>query len=182
MIVQTDVKQNEIVKVLVITEDQDIEEEMYARVVDNRIDHLEINYLEETNKFYKDALVYSFSDNIDVIRFDSLIEHFYDTYKVEDIDMMKVKDNMYVFLDEVNIEDDSSSIYTDDDEEDEYSIGSFVVDDDDVDGMVEVPHDHKKLDREWNEWEPRSPGARSFKETVERIEYYAKKHADENNF
>lgn len=184
MIVPTDVKPNEIVKVLVNIEEEDIEDELYAQVVDNRGDHLEIHYLEETNKFYKDATVYCFSDEIDVIRFDSLTEHHEGVCKLEDIDMMKVRHNMYVFLDEVNMEDDDSEVYTDDedDDDDEYSIGSFVVDDDDVDGVVEVPRDHKQLDKEWSEWEPRSPGARSFKDTVDRIEYYAKKQADENNF
>ncbi|QIG59971.1 hypothetical protein [Dishui Lake phycodnavirus 4] len=184
MIEMKDIKPNDIIKVLVYMEEEDIEEEVYARVVDNRGDHLEINYLEETNKMYKNARVYVFRDEVDVIGKESLIEHYSQEEEEEIIEeVFEFAPNMYVFVDEYDVEDDDSAVYTEDDDEDDYSIGSFVVDDaDDVDGAVDVPSDHKKIDKEWNEWEPRSPGARSFKETINRIEYYAKKQADENNF
>ena len=32
------------------------------------------------------------------------------------------------------------------------------------------PPDHASIDKDWNEWEPTSSGARSFKETVDAIE------------
>ena len=51
-------------------------------------------------------------------------------------------------------------------------------------GLAEVipPSDYKTIDKEWNAWEPRSPGARSFKETVDAIEALAKAHADNLSF
>ena len=48
MIINEDIKPNEIIKVLV--NEDDIEEEVYAIVQDNRGDHLELKYIEETDK------------------------------------------------------------------------------------------------------------------------------------
>ena len=101
MIINEDIKPNEIIKVLV--NEDDIEEEVYAIVQDNRGDHLELKYIEETDKRYKDALIYAFSDNIEVIYFDNILEHYQDVYDVSEIDMLKVRENMYVFLEEVDI-------------------------------------------------------------------------------
>ena len=178
MIINEDIKPNEIIKVLV--NEDDIEEEVYAIVQDNRGDHLELKYIEETDKRYKDALIYAFSDNIEVIYFDNILEHYQDVYDVSEIDMLKVRENMYVFLEEVDIEDDDDEIRTIPDDG-EYSLDSFVVADDEVEEEIEKPRDAKQIDREWNEWNPTSPGARSFKDTIDMIECRIKHQIDEKN-
>ena len=50
MIINEDIKPNEIIKVLV--NEDDIEEEVYAIVQDNRGDHLELKYVQLSPKFY----------------------------------------------------------------------------------------------------------------------------------
>jgi len=181
MIKIDEIKNNEIVKVLLLN-DEDIEEEVFAVVENNRGDHLELKYLEQTDRIYKDALIYSVSEDIEVIRPESILEHYYEVEDFEDIDdLKKVGDNMYVFIDEIDIEDDDSEIRTIEDDS-SYTEDSFLVADDVIDGVVEKPADAKDIDKEWNEWEPRSPGAKRYKETVELIEYYAKQQADKNNF
>jgi hypothetical protein len=47
---------------------------------------------------------------------------------------------------------------------------SFVVSDDEPGQGIDVPPDHREVDAAWNAWEPLSPGARSFKETIDNIE------------
>ena len=44
------------------------------------------------------------------------------------------------------------------------------------------PPNNATIDKEWNEWEPRSPGSLRFKEIVNVIETHAKIQADELNF
>ena len=179
MLINEEIKKNEIVKVLVNVED--VEEEMYAIVEDNRGDHLELKYLELQEKIYKGASIYSFSEEIDIIRFESITEHHSEVYDVADIDMMKVADNMYVFLDEVDIEEARDIISLEDDSS--YTEDSFVVADDYIDGeVVEKPHDAETVDKSWKEWTPMSPGARRFKETIDMIEFYVKQQHDENAF
>ena len=41
---------------------------------------------------------------------------------------------------------------------------------------------YEAIDKEWNEWKPTSPGARSFKEKVDAIENMAKMRADNLSF
>ena len=180
MLINEEIKQNEIIKVLVNNEEEDFDEEVYAIVQDNRGDHLEVKYYEETDKEYKFATIYELNDNIEVITFESISEHYPDTYELSDLDMKKVGDNMYVYMDDIDLDEDSEIRTIQDD--DEYSLDSFVVADDDVeDDIVERPRDYKKIEQEWNEWNPKSPGARSFKDTVDMIEYHAKLRQDEKN-
>ena len=40
----------------------------------------------------------------------------------------------------------------------------------------------KSFDKEWKEWNPRSPGSLRYKQMVDSIESFAKIQADENNF
>jgi hypothetical protein len=86
---------------------------------------------------------------------------------------------MYAYLDEIDIDEDSDiiSIYED---EDEYELDDFVVDDGNE--IMERPPDHKEIDEEWNSWSPVSPGALRFKQTVDMIEYYVNQKNDENAF
>lgn len=181
MIVLEEIRKNEVIKVLLLNE-EDIEEEVYAVVEDNRGDHLEIKYLEETERIYKDALIYSVSEDIEVIRPESVLEHYPEVYNFENIDeLKKVGDNMYVFIDEIDIEDDDSVINTIEDDS-SYTEDSFLVADDVIDGEIQRPPSANRIDEEWKEWEPRSPGAKRYKETIDIIEYYAKQQADKNNF
>ena len=47
---------------------------------------------------------------------------------------------------------------------------------------IELPPDHATIDRQWNEWQPRSPGSTRFKQTVDAIEEKARLQMDEVNF
>jgi hypothetical protein len=77
-----------------------------------------------------------------------------------------------VFYAEVDIEDDNSDIWEDESDSD---MDDFIVSDsEDVDGVVEPPPGHKEIDKAWDEWKPNTPGARSFKDTVDMIELHAR--------
>jgi hypothetical protein len=179
MLVNDEIKQNEIIKVLVLVEEEDLEIESYAIVQDNRGDYLEIRYLEETNRIYKSAPIHSYSDKIDIIRFDSVAEHHPGINELTDIDMQKVGDNMYAYLDEIDIDEDSDIISIYEDEED-YELDDFVVEDGNE--IMERPPDHREIDEEWNNWNPVSPGALRFKQTIDMIEYHVNQKNDENAF
>ncbi len=179
MLVNDEIKQNEIIKVLVLVEEEDLEIESYAIVQDNRGDYLEIRYLEETNRIYKSAPIHSYSDKIDIIRFDAITEHHSGINELTDIDMQKVGDNMYAHLDEIDIDEDSDIISIYEDEED-YELDDFVVEDGNE--IMERPPDHREIDEEWNNWNPVSPGALRFKQTIDMIEYHVNQKNDENAF
>jgi hypothetical protein len=50
-------------------------------------------------------------------------------------------------------------------------MADFIVSDTEIEGQaIPLPPNHKSIDKEWNEWEPTSAGARSFKEAVDAIE------------
>ena len=49
-------------------------------------------------------------------------------------------------------------------------MADFIVPDSEVQGLNIQPPDYASIDRDWNEWQPSSIGARSFKETVDLIE------------
>jgi hypothetical protein len=93
--------------------------------------------------------------------------------------MKSLGENMYVIYDEIDVEDSDSEIYEDGTDSE---MDDFIVPDDEIDGDVNAPPGYEIIDKEWEAWEPQSPGARSFKERVDLIEMLAKRQADELNF
>ena len=175
MIVFSEIRPGDLIKVLVVVDD--VEDELYANVEENREDYLIVKYYSESSLVYKNASVYLLEDEESLLREDSLLEH----HEFGGSLFSHVKDNMYVLLEEVDMQDDNSEIY--DESEDEGSdLESFVVSDTDVDGDMSLPPDHATIDRAWNEWKPSSPGSKRYKEMVERIEERAKFQMDEINF
>ena len=77
---------------------------------------------------------------------------------------------MFVYYSEIDVEDTDSDIY-DEGGDSESDLGGFVVSDTEMEGMpIDLPPDHRQIDKEWNEWEPTTSGGRSFKETIDAIE------------
>jgi len=109
-----------------------------------------------------------------------VMEHYPSGTTFEDLEMKSLGNRMYAYLSEIDVEDSDSEIY--DEDESDSEMDDFIVPDDHIDGEVIPPSDYKTIDKEWNAWEPRSPGARSFKETVDAIEAMAKAHADNLSF
>ena len=91
-----------------------------------------------------------------------------------------IKDNLYAMIDDIDSDEDSEII--DESDDDGSDLEDFIVPDDEVDGMVIPPPNNATIDKEWNDWEPRSPGSLHFKEIVNVIETHAKIQADELNF
>jgi len=75
-------------------------------------------------------------------------------------------------LDEIDSDEDSEIV--DESDDDGSDLEGFIVPDNEVDGVIIPPPNNRTIDREWNDWEPRSPGSMRFKETVNILETYAK--------
>lgn len=172
MIVPSDIIQDDIVKVLV--NEDGVEDEMYAVVAMNTGRTLGLHYLNPTESIYKSACIYSVdTGEISPAPYDSLMEHYPSGTKFEDLDMkcMGEEGDMYAFYSEIDIEDSDSDIHEMHLESDTDSeMADFVVPDSEVQGLNIQPPDYASIDRDWNEWQPSSVGARSFKETVDLIE------------
>jgi hypothetical protein len=170
-----EIQPGDLVRVLVNIED-DIEDELYAKVKENNEDYLVVSYYSETSMTYKCARLYELDETKEeLVQGMNLSEHH------QSPDFFKnVKDNLYAMVDEIDSEEESDII--DESDDDGSDLDDFIVPDDQVDGVVIPPSTHATIDKEWNEWEPRSPGSKRFKEMVNTIEKYAKEHADEMNF
>ena len=178
MIVPSEINQNDIVKVLV--NEDGVEDQMYGVVGMNTGNTLGLRYLNPTELIYKSACVYKLDlDELSPAPYESVMEHYPSGTTFEDLDMKSLGKGMFAYLAEIDIEDSDSDIY---DEETDSEMEDFIVPDDEIDGQVIPPANHKSIDKEWNEWKPTSPGARSFKETVDAIEAMAKLHADNLSF
>ena len=176
----SDFKKFEMIKVLALDEENDIEEEQWAKVMDVSESCLYVTYFCDVNKTYKGVCVYSFESKINVVHIENITEHYEDIIDVKDIGTLKIGENMYVFEDEIDSDDSDDEIIDQDELEDEYDCSDgFVVNDSDG---FELPPDHEEIDREWNRWQPRSNGERRFKEMVERIDTIARVHMDNSNF
>ncbi|QOR60196.1 hypothetical protein [Bathycoccus sp. RCC716 virus 1] len=174
MINFSEIQPGDLVRVLVNLED--IEDEMYAKVKENNEDYLVVSYYSETSMMYKGARIHEYEDDKDeLVQIDNLSEH----HQTQDY-FLNVKDNLYVMIDDID-SDEESEIY-DESDDDGSDLDDFIVPDNQVDGMVIPPSNKDTIDKEWNEWEPRSPGSIRFKQTVNAIETYAKIQADELNF
>jgi hypothetical protein len=99
------------------------------------------------------------------------MEHYPHGTKFEDLEMKRVDENLFSFYSEIDIEDSDSEIHFPMSESDTDSeMADFVVPDSEVEGQNILPPDYASIDKEWNEWNPSTPGARSFKETIDLIE------------
>ena len=172
MIVPSEIIEDDIVKVLV--NEEGVEDEMYAVVAMNTGKTLGLYYLNPTESVYKSACIYSLDKTeMSPAPYDSLMEHYPTGTKFEDLDMKRMNESgdMYAFYSEIDIEDSDSDIHEMHLESDTDSeMADFIVPDSEVEGQNIVPPDYASIDKEWNEWQPSSLGARSFKETVDLIE------------
>ena len=179
MIVPSDIIQNDIVKLLV--NEDDLEDEMMAVVGMNTGLTLGVNYLNPTELIYKSACVYELEDgDLNPAPYESLMEHYPSGTTFKDLDMKSLGNGMFAYLSEIDIEDSDSEIYNDDETDSE--MADFIVPDDEIDGEIVPPPNQESIDKEWNEWTPTSPGAKSFKETVDAIETMARINADNLSF
>ena len=179
MILPAEIQEGDIVKAMVKEADDDMEEEAVGIVEMNTGNTLGVRFLSATEKIYKSACVYVLDEEVTATPYESLFEH-YPGGSLDDLEIKGLGDDYYVFYAEVDVHDEDSEIWEEgDSDEDE---DDFIVSDDDVDGEVHPPPGHEIIDKEWDEWQPRTPGARSFKDTVDMIEAYARRHADSLNF
>ena len=175
----SEIIENDIVKLLV--NEDDVEDEMFAVVGMNTGLVLGVRYLNPTELIYKSACVYQLEDgDMNPAPYESVMEHYPSGTTFEDLEFKLLKDQMYAHLEEIDIEDSDSEIY--DEDESDSEMDDFIVPDNVIDGQVIPPSDYKSIDKEWNAWKPSTPGARSFKETVDAIEALAKVHADNLSF
>ena len=174
MINFSEIQPGDLIRVLVNLED--IEDEMYAKVKENNKDYLVVSYYSETSMTYKGARIHEYEDDKDeLVQIDNISEH----HQAPDY-FINVKDNLYVMIDDIDSDEDSE-IY-DESDDGGSDLDDFIVPDHQIDGIIIPPSNKAAIDKEWNEWEPRSPGSMRFKETVNAIETYAKIQADELNF
>jgi len=173
MILISDIQAGDLIKVLVVVDD--VEDELFARVSDNRDDYLEIRYFEETSLTYRGARVYALEADLNIIRPESICEHYPDRETVFE----HVSDERYVMKGEMDSGDDASTFYDDSDDSGS-DLRGFVVSDGEIDAAL--PPDHAEVDSAWRQWIPPSEGARGFKRTVDDIEARARIHMDNVQF
>tara|TARA_R110002072_G_scaffold142663_1_gene288049 strand:+ start:332 stop:871 length:540 start_codon:yes stop_codon:yes gene_type:complete len=173
-----EVRPHEVIKVLV--EFDEVEEELYAKVLKNDGSSLVITYLTPTSKIYKGACVYSFDSTVERVTGDSITEHHAGTVDIVDIDMTQVGKNMFVLNDEIRIECDSE--IEDETDEDEYESDFVVSDDDCATPRTLGIADCCEVDKTWNEWQPSTSGGKHFKNIIDSIECRIRHRMDEQNF
>lgn len=161
-----EIKPGDIVKVLVALDD--VEEHSYATVSMNTGNVLGVNYLTPTPRLYKSATLYTVDDEVSPAPYESLTEHYESGTTFNDLEFKRVDSSQWARLSEIDVEDSCSSIWSEG--SDSESDLSFVVSDGEPGQGIDVPPDHREVDAAWNAWEPLSPGARSFKETIDNIE------------
>ena len=164
MIEFNEIARGEIIKVL-LEDDEEISDEMYARVITNNGSNLYVNYLTTTNMFYKDAVVYKFEDEQNTLEtLESICEHYPETYALDEIGFQEIDDNMYVIESDIDSECSDSDIH-------DYSSedrNSFIAPEDT--DQWELPADHSFVDSDWNKWVPKSEGERRYKNMVDKID------------
>ena len=178
MIVPSEIVQDDIVKLLV--NEDNLEDEMFAVVGMNTGLTLGVKYLNPTELIYKSACVYKLDeDELSPAPYESVMEHYPSETTFSDLEMKSLGQGMYAYLEEIDVEDSDSDIY---DEVTDSEMEDFIVSDSEIEGQVIPPANHASIDKEWNEWKPTSPGAKSFKEKVDAIETMARMHADNLSF
>ncbi len=176
MINLQDIRPHEVIKVLV--EFDEVEEELYAKVIKNDGGSLLVTYLTPTSKLYKGACVYSFEPKVERVTIESITEHHDDTVDILDVNMTQVGKNMFVLNDEI-INDHDSEI--EDESDDEYE-SDFVVSDDCATPRTLGIANYQEVDKNWNEWQPSTSGGRHFKNVIDSIECRVRTMIDEENF
>ena len=171
----SEIQPGDLIKVLVNTDE--IEDELYAIVEEHGKDYLVVKYFTETSMIFKGAYIYMLDEETNLLKEESVCEHFPDGDTI--FSCISPEDRMYIITTEQDSDLDSV-ICNDSSTDSEYD--SFVVSDTDVEGRIELPPDHRSIDKAWNEWEPSSPGSSRFKEIVNRIEERAKIMMDNHNF
>tara|TARA_B100001173_G_C15874415_1_gene498715 strand:- start:371 stop:895 length:525 start_codon:yes stop_codon:yes gene_type:complete len=174
MINISEIQPGELIKVLVNLED-DIEDEIYAKVKENNRDYVVVSYYTETSMTYKGARLYELEDNDELVQEENLSEH----HQINNY-FKNVKDNLYCMIDEIDSEEESDIIDESDDSGSD--LEDFIVSDSEIDGVVIPPYNSRIIDKEWKEWEPRSPGSLRYKQMVDNIESIARVQADDLNF
>jgi hypothetical protein len=171
----SEIQPGDLIKVLVNTDD--VEDEMYAIVEEHGKDYLVVKYFTETSMIFKGAYIYILDDETNLLREESVCEHFPDGETL--FSCISHEDKMYTLTNDQDSDLDSV-ICNDSSSDGEYD--SFIVSDTDVEGRIELPPDHDSIDKAWREWQPSSPGSSRFKEVVNRIEERAKIMMDNHNF
>jgi len=174
MIQLSEIQPGDLLKVVVVIDD--VEDELFARVYENRGDHLEIHYYEETSLTYKGANVYALEPDINIIRLESICEHYIDRETVFE----HISEERYVMKGAMDSEEEST--FYDESDDNGSDLRGFVVPDDDIDDPLDLPHDHETVDKNWNQWMPPSEGSTNFKAVVDDIEARARIHMDNVNF
>lgn len=168
MITASEIVQDNILKIFV--NEDGVEDEMYGVVGMNTGNTLGVYYLNPTERLYKTACVYELNrEEMCPVPYESVMEHHPTGTSFEDLEMKSLGDDLWAFYSEIDMEDEDSEIYNEDDSSD---MDSFIV----SDGECDLPVDHKAIDKEWNEWIPSTQGASSFKDTVDTIENKIKEH------
>ena len=177
MIKFEEIEDGEIVKVLV--NNDDIEEEMFARVYKHTGNFMYVKYLVPTEKVWKGACVYELEDSTNMIEPETITEHYQGFILFEEVDgITKIPRTPYYYFEEERNPDESDDEIVSTDEEDGYEIDDFCEDDGLIDGRPETAEDWRPppgsehIDHQWNEWVPQTEGAKRFKERVELIELH----------
>ncbi len=174
MIIFEDIQVGDVVKIQTIYDE--IEEEMYAQVTDTFITTLEVKYYTPTSKLYKGACLYTLDSETEGVLQESLTEHY-----IKDTSPFESKGDMVYIPEEVMSDCSDSDVEDMSESESEDEEDDFVVSDDAVERW-EAPPDSQAIDAHWNSWVPPTPGARNFKNVVDRIEQYARLQQDELQF
>ena len=173
MIIFNEIEQGDIVKIRTIYDE--IEEEMFAKVIETFETTLLVKYYIPISKLYKGATLYKLDDEEDEILQESLTEHY-----IKDTSPFEEKEDMVYLPEEVVSDVSDSEIEDMSDSEDEYEEDDFVVPDG-TEPWVPPP-DSAEVDHSWNNWIPPTPGARNFKAVVDRIEELARHQEDDLHF
>lgn len=174
MIQLPEIQPGDLLKVVVVIDE--VEDELFARVYENHGDYLEIHYYEETSMTFKGARVYVLESDINIIRVESICEHYMDRETVFE----HIVDEKYVMKGEMDSEEEST--FYDDSDDNGSDLCGFVVSDNEIDGPLDLPDDHEIVDRTWKQWKPPSEGSISFKQVVDDIEARARIHMDNIQF
>jgi len=176
MIDFNEIFRGEIVRVL-LEDDDEISEETYARVIHNNKSNLYVNYLTNTNMFYKDAVIYKFEDEQNTLEtFESICEHYPETFKLDEIGFEEIEDGLFVRESDIDSECSDSDIHDYSSEDN----NSFIAPEDT--DQWELPPDHALVDSDWNKWVPKSEGEHLYKNMVDKIDNIAKVCKDNAEF
>jgi len=176
MIQLNEISRNELIKVF-LEDEEEITEEMYARVIRNNGSNLYVNYLTSTSMFYKDAVIYKYEEETNIVEtFESICEHYPGTFYLDEIGFQEIEDNLFVKESDIDSECSDSDIHDYSSEDN----NSFIAPEDT--DQWELPPDHAMVDSNWDRWIPKSDGERRYKDMVDKIDMIAKVYKDNAEF